>query len=372
MVDISDVAIRNASSYNETEVRFHIIDPILRSLGYGNGDDVYLYLEEQLEYPYLHIGRRSKRDQPIGIADYRAGVKGARGSFVVEAKAGSVSISERDIEQAHSYAAHAQVGANYFVICNGIELLIFETLSGSAASPIVDIKVSEISNRFHEVQNILAPRNLIKYCTITYDRGLPMADGLGSSARIRTGRYKLSEYDLKILVGGRDCTEFIRQSVPKVAEMEQHLELLKTSFELRISDGSVTRGSDGKIIAHVKFDGATISNEEAMMLLGIREVTFVTNDKFISTDSGNPTIFETRKDIALARGASMPTMFGEVLQTPSDLKGGMFIKAAMYLRENHICGEYKSLSNQEMAGPGGIQIVCESEMVGTFELKLDV
>lgn len=49
---ISDAALKAAPSYNEAEIRFHIIDPIVRLLGYPGADNVYLNLEEKLEYPY--------------------------------------------------------------------------------------------------------------------------------------------------------------------------------------------------------------------------------------------------------------------------------------------------------------------------------
>ena len=89
---VTQKAIEAAPAYNETSIRFHIIDPILRALGYPHADEVYLELEEKLEYPYVHIGHRSKKDIPIGYPDYRVGLKGARGSFIVEAKAGSIPI----------------------------------------------------------------------------------------------------------------------------------------------------------------------------------------------------------------------------------------------------------------------------------------
>lgn len=158
---ITDAAIAAAPTYNETEIRFHIVDPIIRLLGYPGADDVYLILEEKLEYPYQHIGRRSKKDLPLGRSDYRAGVKGARGSFVIEAKAGGVVIANKEVEQAHSYAAHAQVGANYFVLCNGSVLTVYETLSGPQASPVVELPLAEVNTRFHELENILEPSNLV-------------------------------------------------------------------------------------------------------------------------------------------------------------------------------------------------------------------
>lgn len=192
---ITDAAIVAAPAYNEAEIRFHILDPIIRLLGYPGADDVYLILEEKLEYPYVHIGRRSKRDLPLGFADYRAGVKGARGSFVVEAKAGGIPITAREVEQAHSYAAHAQVGANYFVLCNGSLLTVHETLSGPRAGPLIELPLNEVNVRFHEIENILAPANLVRSCHVEHDIKLKLAPGLGSSVRIRSGRYLLSGHE---------------------------------------------------------------------------------------------------------------------------------------------------------------------------------
>jgi hypothetical protein len=97
---ITNEILNAVNNYKEAEVRFHIIDPIIRLLGYPGEDNVYLNLEETLEYPYVHIGRRSKKDLPLGFPDYRAGLKGARGSFIIEAKAGNVPITSREIEQA--------------------------------------------------------------------------------------------------------------------------------------------------------------------------------------------------------------------------------------------------------------------------------
>jgi hypothetical protein len=137
-------AATDDAAYNEAEVRFHFIDPLMRKLGYPERDDVYFKLEEKLEYPYFHIGHKSKKkDQPLGFPDYRAGLKGRRGSFIVEAKAAKVGLSMHDVEQAHSYAAHAQVGANYFVLCDGIQFAIYETLSGPDKAPLVEMQVSE-------------------------------------------------------------------------------------------------------------------------------------------------------------------------------------------------------------------------------------
>lgn len=370
---IADDTVKAAPSYNETEVRFHIIDPIIRLLGYPGDDNAYLYLEEKLEYPYMHIGRRSKKDVPLGFPDYRAGLKGGRGSFVIEAKAGNVPITSLEVEQAHSYAAHAQVGANYFILCNGSAIAVYQTLSGSNAAPITTIPLSEIAERFHELQNILTPGNLAKNCQIKHDTRLKVAEGLGSLARIRSGHYLMSCYAYRILMDGADCTALIRQSAPQLSILDEQLELLKTAFELRVSGGVVERGVDGRLTAHVEFAGATIHNHQAMAIMGITEATFATADDFISIEPDNPTIFESLKDFTVSRGTLMPELFGGSSTIEGDVTGNMFIKAAMHFREGMLQGQYVSLSDQSVSFPGAdFPLNIEMEVAGTFELTLDV
>ena len=368
---VSESAVAAAPHYNETEIRFHVIDPIIRLLGYPDAENTYLNLEEKLEYPYLHIGRRSKKDVPLGYPDYRAGVKGARGSFVVEAKAGNVPIAAKEVEQAHSYAAHAQVGANYFVLVNGSEIVVYETLSGPNATPIVQIALDSLNARFFELENVLSPENLARNCRVEYDKKLKLADGLGSSVRVRSGRYLLSEHDVRIVVNGQDCTPIVRQSIPQFAEAEAQLELLKSSFEMRVSDGIVERGDDGKIVANVEFSGVTVHNHEAMVILGIDKATFATADEFLSTDSESPTIFESLTDFMVSRGTSLPQLFGGAVEMEGDILGSMFIKVAMYYNEGVISGEYIAFSEQDISIPSQIPFRLEMDLAGTFELEIN-
>ncbi|SPF81008.1 type I restriction enzyme HsdR N-terminal domain-containing protein [Pseudoprimorskyibacter insulae] len=371
MMLISDSTVAAALGFNEAEIRFHVIDPVVRMLGYPDAENTYLKLEEKLEYPYLHIGRRSKKDLPLGYPDYRAGVKGARGSFVVEAKAGNVPITSREVEQAHSYAAHAQVGANFFMLGNGSELVVYETLSGPDAAPIVRLPLQSLNARFFELENVLAPQNLARNCRVEYDTKLKLADGLGSSARVRSGRYLLSEHDVRIIVEGQDYTGLARETLSGFAEAEAYIELLKTSFEMRVSDGIAERGDDGKIYARVEFAGVTVHNRAAMAIMGINKANFATADEFISTDSNSPTIFESVKDFTVFRGTLLPKLFGEVVEMEGDVVGSMFIKVAMHYNEGVMAGEYIAFSDQEISFPLQKPFRLEMDMAGTFELQVD-
>lgn len=369
---ISEAVIAGASKYNEAEIRFHILDPIMRLLGYSDGDNVYLILEEKLEYPYLHVGRRSKKDLPLGFADYRAGVKGARGSFVVEAKAGGVPITAREVEQAHSYAAHAQVGANYFVLCNGSYIAVYETLSGPRADPVVELPIPEVNTRFHELGNILAPVNLVRNCRVLHDTKLSLAPGLGSSVRIRSGNYAHCDHDIRYVMDGQDVTASVRQTHPQLADLDSKLDFLKSNFEFRVSEGQVLREDDGRIVAHIEFCGATIHHQQAMAIMGINKASFAAADKFLSTDAESPTICESQTEITVSNGTMMPQFFGGAVPANGNLHGNMLIKLAMHFADGRLRGQYVVVSDQWIDTLGALSMTVEMDIAGTFELVLDI
>lgn len=362
--------LEEVCGYNEAQVRFHILDPLLRKLGYVGGEDIYLKLEEKLEYPYYYIGRKNpKKDLPIGFPDYRAGLKGARGSFVVEAKAAKIAISPRDVEQAHSYAAHAEIGANYFVLSNGLETLVFETLSGTRHAPIVHLKIDELDQRFHELENVLSPANLGRHCKVTYDLKLKLGDGLGSAVEIRSGEYQMADWDFRIYVNDVDLTVQLK---PKFAQLDQQLEMLQQNFELRVGEGTVARDADGRIKALVKFTGATKNNEESMRLIGMDRMGFSTNEKFLSRDPDAPSVFECSSEYMVAKGTKLPSMFGAAVPIDLDVAVDVYIKTRMFLEGDQVKGDYLALADYIIDLPGMGRLRLELDLGGTANLRLMV
>ena len=55
-----------------------------------------------------------------------------------------------------------------------------------------------------------------------------------------------------------------------------------------------------------------------------------------------------------------------------DLRGDMFIKAAMHFADGKFVGQYIALSDQQIDFPGMMPLTAEIDMAGTFELVLDV
>jgi hypothetical protein len=173
------------------------------------------------------------------------------------------------------------------------------------------------------------------------------------------------------MMNGQDVTSLLRQNVPQIADMDRQLEMLKTVFEMRVSNGRVERGEDGKIGAHVEFTGATVPNHQAMAILGINEASFITADEFLATDPESPTICESVSDFTVSRGTMMPMFLGGAAPMEADVQGNMFIKIAMHYASGKFRGEYIALSDQNLDFPGLLPITIEMDRAGTFELFLD-
>ncbi|WP_343503680.1 type I restriction enzyme HsdR N-terminal domain-containing protein [Alloyangia pacifica] len=362
--------LENLEAFNEAEVRAFIVDVILRKLGYWPSKDIYLKMEETLRYPYYYIGHKaSKKDLPLGSADYRAGLKGRRGSFIVEAKAASIAISQADVEQAHSYASHAEVGANYFMLCNGKTLLLYETLSGPEHAALVELAIHELDERFHELENILSPQCLAKHCEKKYDTGLRLADGLSSVCEVRSGEYELKDWHIRLLMGGQDVTETMAQH-GALASFENQLVLMRDSLPLKIADGIMRRDGNGRIEAKIGFQGATKNNLEGMKILGIELLEITTDDRFISSDPSEPSIFEASPSFSAKRGTLFPQLLQGTTQLETNIDGDMLVLARMYSNDQDILGDYKAIANYHLdAGPLGI-LKIEFEFMGSVNIRL--
>ncbi|MCE8555281.1 type I restriction enzyme HsdR N-terminal domain-containing protein [Ruegeria pomeroyi] len=356
------------AGYNETEVRFHIVDPILRRLGYPGRPETYLKLEEKLEYPYYHIGHKSKKkDLPLGYPDYRAGLLGRRGSFVVEAKSPNSPISPAVVEQAHSYAAHAQIGANYFVLCDGLRFQIFATLSGHGTEPVVELEVGDLNSRFFEIENILAPERLGKLCQVIHDRKLGLADGWPSKVLLPMVEYQLQLCEYRLIQNGADVTAEIKNFAPQLALLDTQLEFMK---QLNMfASGQAERDDNGRIVAVLDFKGISKGNHEAMQIMGMNRIIFETDEETISTNSDSMTVFESNTDFAIGKGVLVPQSFGGVAQPmEQDVAGNTIVSAAMYRENDTIKGKYGASVDLFMNVPFMDLVKIEFDFSGDFNM----
>ena len=180
---------------NETDVREEIAMPLLIALGYQRGSPNDILRELPLAYERIFLGRKKKSDPPIrGIPDYVLSVTGA-GRWVLEVKAPNVDIVRHEIEQAISYARHPEVAASYAAILNGRRLVLFHTTQNSNDDPLLDITVVSPNDLARQLQGLLSPQAIRRDCSPPkVDLGLPIADGLRSSAEIKSGAIEHSDF----------------------------------------------------------------------------------------------------------------------------------------------------------------------------------
>ena len=156
---LRSLASIDPSAWNESDVREDLIAPLLAVLGYRRGTDYDINREGShlLTRPWLFIGR-----QRIAI-DYALMIR-KKSFWIIEAKGASdKTIAEDAIFQAYFYALHPEVGARYFSVINGWRIQVFDVRTvGNDYTPILDMRVEELLQRFEELVALLGAGRIRK------------------------------------------------------------------------------------------------------------------------------------------------------------------------------------------------------------------
>ena len=271
----------NFEELNETDVREEIISPLLRELGYRSGTENDIIREQLLKYPHSFLGRKKDNDPILrGKADYICEVKN-KTRWVIEAKSPSELITNTDtIEQAWSYANHPEIRSVYFCLCNGLNLLIFQTNKGSIAPAIFECAYEEIKDKLSTIKNILTPQAIMRdYPVYEPDYGEPLASSLRSFARLTKGQitYQTNSINVKPFEG----------------------------LVMTIIDGSVERTEGGKIEAYIKTQVPFQQLQDLNEKLGLHEFNLKTIDREISENPEAPTQFVGKSEAILPNGTKL-------------------------------------------------------------------
>ena len=271
------------SKYNEADVREEVIAPLLRFLGYRSGTVYNVIREQTLHYPYAQLGRRnSKNDQKIrGVADYIL-VAGNTRRWVIEAKSASVLIGADEIDQAYSYANHPEIGAIFFVLCNGHTFSVYQTNKGPQASPILQISYEDFNIKKHVLLGLLSPESILKsHPDIVVDFRIPIAPGLPSIVRISSGKINYVS--------------------------ESNVFRAINEMTITVAGGSVER-SDGGLLAYIDVYASSPSIHNQMVKMGLTNFEAKCADEFLSIVPENPSIFEFRGSVIFPAGEAMFNM----------------------------------------------------------------
>ena len=145
--------------FGEDAVREEIIAPILRAIGYRPTGAFRIARSKRLQNPFVTIG--TTRRPVTLVPDYVLYVDD-RAVLVLDAKAPSESTTDKDhVAQAYSYAMNAEIRAEWFALCNGRSLSVFN-VSDPTTAPRETFELSKLDENWVHVCDALAPEQLAR------------------------------------------------------------------------------------------------------------------------------------------------------------------------------------------------------------------
>jgi len=108
-------------------------------------------------------------------------------------KAPNEPITGDDIQQAYTYAVHPEVAAGFFVLCNGRRLVVFKTINGPTANPVIDFSYEEFDSHWQIIANMLGL--IASGAQFFRSRRHPqaLAKGMASTAHVVAGVLEYSD-----------------------------------------------------------------------------------------------------------------------------------------------------------------------------------
>ena len=311
------------SIMSETDVREVIVRPFIESLGYKFGTEAHIRTEVTLRYSKAYLGRKNPgKDRALeGRADYICEVV-PYGRWVVEVKSPKSDLTIDDSEQAHTYATHPEIGAFFYLITNGKEWRLHRI--GEVQKAILSWENDQTANILLVIENILGPsafRNRAKHYEV--DLAKPLARNLASTAEIKGGFATYSQS---------------KSSDPRVNVALQKMNGLRAP----VTGGSVYRLETGMIEASIKMLSMHAGGDAMLKGNENGNLTFRSNDEFISTDRSSPTIFTNLVQIEYPEGSEIPAFLGNpALRMPFNLSMAAFTQAVGFIEDDKFKGTFE-------------------------------
>ena len=306
------------NTMNETDVRETIVRPLIERLGYLHGTDANIITEKTLRYEKAFLGRKNpKKDRPlVGRADYICEVV-SFGRWVVEVKTPAESISQDDVEQAHTYASHPEIAATFFLITNGRTFRLYET--SKLLEPALAWEYQDGDDNWYRLLNLLSPDAFKKRARLTLvDPGMPLGIGLVSRLRVIGGTVTYEEY--------KGTHPFLQAD-------------LLNGMALPVIGGYVTREEDRRIVGHLKLGKVGLGPFDFNRMLGISdEVDFYTAADHISVDAGQPSIFQNFVSYVFHLGTRMTLPGLGMISLPMEILSIAMTEAVGYVHDDRFVG----------------------------------
>lgn len=175
--------------FKEDAVREEIVMPLLKALGYHYEGRFKIVRGRPLKVPYYMVGSR-KYDVSI-FPDYILEFE-ERCACIVEVKAPTESLYDvKHIGQAYSYAAHREIQADYYALCNGREFHLYSTRK---EKPLIIFRMESIRNHFSVLNSVIGAEHISMTSEEKYRKDLGI--------------------HLKMLFGGDKETKYVFMDIP--------------------------------------------------------------------------------------------------------------------------------------------------------------
>ncbi len=298
----------------EADVRAHVLDPLLRRLGYSLTGPATILREHALKYPALYLGRKKPgKDLTLqGCADYTLQVAG-HARWTLEAKAPDQALDDEVIQQAWSYAIHPEVQSSYFAVSNGRLFKLYATSSAWGSAPIISCKYEELSKRYVEIEAFLGPAQIArKHPNHLQSAGKPLGPNLKAFERIASG------------------TISYHKSTTGLPIMNQ--------MQVAIVDGSMRRDPTGKIEVIMVTRAPFREFQERIDALGLQVQTYFTEDEQLSVDPERRTVFRLAADQPLPITIDLATL--EVTPREISVRAVISATATGHLSNDVFAGDF--------------------------------
>ena len=153
---------KDFSTSNESVIREVYITRLLELLGYEENTDYEVEREKPSDLKWLRV-KKAK----IQRLDYKFNIR-KKYFWLIEAKSGeNQNITHKDVGQAYLYSLNPDINCRFFVVCNGWLFNLYDRnkfLSNDNSSifdPVLQIKNSEIKDRFEELYSFLGSSEII-------------------------------------------------------------------------------------------------------------------------------------------------------------------------------------------------------------------
>ncbi len=150
-------ALLDSPEFKEDAVREEIIYPILKKLGYSASSKNKIIRSKALKHPFYYFG--TKQYNVNIIPDYTFEIEN-KNYWVLDAKRPTEDIKTgKNVFQAYSYAMHPEIQSELYGLCNGREMVIFNTRQHT---PILSFEVKNLKENWKELKKHLLPEFVIK------------------------------------------------------------------------------------------------------------------------------------------------------------------------------------------------------------------